>query len=233
MCGRYYIDQEEDQIEIRKILTELNQRYKANPLLSSMKLGEIFPTNTVPVLAATSREDHETRETMLPIGSDMVADSQPELMTWGFPMWNRPGVLINARAETAAQKPTFRQAVQTNRILVPASAYFEWTLQPEHGQTRTRQGKTKMCIRLENGGPLWMAGLAREEKQADGISRSVFVIITRPAEAEILPIHDRMPLILNTHNAYNWIYDNAAALQMLQSPPRARMTAIDAFEMTI
>jgi putative SOS response-associated peptidase YedK len=102
VCGRYYL--EEENLEIKKIIGQINARYQGNPLLSLMKTGEIFPTNIVPVLTA----------------------SFPELMGWGFTNAAGKGRIINARAETLTEKPMFRQHFLKDRCLIPASYYFEW-----------------------------------------------------------------------------------------------------------
>jgi putative SOS response-associated peptidase YedK len=104
VCGRYYLALEEENLEIKKIIGQINTRYHGSPLLALMKTGEIFPTNIVPVLIA----------------------SFPELMGWGFTRTGGKGRVINARAETVTEKPMFRQHFLRNRCLIPSSYYFEW-----------------------------------------------------------------------------------------------------------
>lgn len=82
MCGRYQFTAEESQ-DIRNIIAEVERKCG----VTGMKTGEVYPTNRVPVL--------------LPSGSDIV----PELLSWGFPNFRNKGVIINARAETAKEKP--------------------------------------------------------------------------------------------------------------------------------
>src|SRR5450756_1895017 len=97
MCGRYYIADEEEIIEMREILEKINKRYADSSERASMKTGEIFPTNVAPIL---------------------VADQQitrANLMTWGFPRWQGSGVVINARAETIAEKQMFRTSIANRR----------------------------------------------------------------------------------------------------------------------
>lgn len=209
MCGRYYVDQEEDQIEIRKILTELNQRYRDRSGLSGLKTGEIFPTDRVPVL--TGDESFSAGESV----AGLPAGTRAEIMQWGFPGFGQNSrVLINARAETAAEKPMFRNAVKNGRMLVLASSYFEWQ-KPE---------KIKMQISLPQSRLLLMAGLWRSFRSDSGELINSFVIITRPAEDTIAAIHDRMPLILPSDLAAMWLFDDRAALHMLQQPPAVQVT---------
>jgi len=97
MCGRYYIDDEEDIIEMREIIQKVNDRFKDTPELATMKTGEIFPTNIVPILIAEG------------------SSKRASLMKWGYPRWDESGVIINARAETAIDKPMFKKGIESKR----------------------------------------------------------------------------------------------------------------------
>ena len=81
MCGRYSLFNEQDNTEIQSIIRKVNQQYPDTPI----KTGEIFPTNTVPIIIASG---------------DRL---QPMPCVWGFPQYSGNGVIINARAETAAE----------------------------------------------------------------------------------------------------------------------------------
>ena len=133
MCGRYYI--EVDNMEIIKMVQEAQRRLK-NPALS-LRIGEIYPTNIVPVL-------------------NMQRESFP--MKWGFKRFDGDGVIINARSETAAQKNMFHKPLHEGRCLIPASGYFEWQQRPD--------GK-KQKYAFSAGSPLYMAGLYRTEKEGE------------------------------------------------------------------
>jgi len=161
MCGRYYIASEDDHMAIKEIIEEINNKYKGTPELSDMKTGEIRPADIAPVITAQS----------------------PVLMKWGFTRRDGKGLVINARLETAAEKPMFRHAFAGKRCLIPASWYFEWE---KHGAARQ-----KYAIGLRE--PIFMAGLYRIDNDKM-IPR--FVILTRPAAPEIAFIHNRMPVIL-------------------------------------
>jgi len=104
MCGRYYVDTGADDPEIRRIIDEVNEKYRDTPQLSAMKTGEIFPADTAPVLVP----------------------GQSALMKWGFARFDLKGKVINARAETLRDKPMFQKLFEGKRCLVPASWYFEW-----------------------------------------------------------------------------------------------------------
>ncbi len=128
MCGRYtgYVDECE---ELKTIYTEAVRRYPGVKFHS----GEIFPTNTVPLLTGQ-------REGLAPVPG-----------TWGYPGYNGKGVIINARAETAGVKPTFADSLRYRRCVVPTTGYFEWS-----GEKR------KFLFRQPNRTILYLAGLYRE-----------------------------------------------------------------------
>ena len=204
MCGRYYVGSEEDQQEIREILTELNRRYHDRPVLSKLGNGEIFPTQFAPVII----NDPDQQEV------------RAAIMSWGFPA---PGAkrqsIINARSETANIKPMFKKAVEHGRLIVPATSYFEW-------QKHEDGSKTKQRISPANGEMLRMAGLWRVFIDSSGERLISFVIITRPASAELAYIHDRMPLILNSEESAAWLEHADIARQFLAMPPEPDLAAI-------
>lgn len=175
MCGRYFIDGDDLPEELERILEELNRKNKPKNLKTS---GEIFPSDVVPVLANSRRQD-----------------VQPFAMRWGYSFpGGRP--VINARAETAAEKPLFRDGMRQRRCLIPASSYFEW--ERRDGQ------KTKYAIRPAGAEMLYLAGIYHLENH-DGAIIPSFAILTRSAAPEIAFIHDRMPVILPPDCARDWL----------------------------
>ena len=123
MCGRYYI--EIDNEELQSIVAAVERK-------TSVKTGEIYPTNTVPVLAPNG---------------NMTA------MRWGFPKYDGKGEIINARSETAAEKNMFKNPMTEGRCLIPASWYYEWEKQGAK--------KVKYSLFSSDNKPLWLAGLSR------------------------------------------------------------------------
>lgn len=105
MCGRFYVE-EEDNEEILRIIRNLDKRFQGE---KAIKTGEVFPTNTAAVLTAE--------------GDSCV----PAAMTWGFPGFKNSEVLINARSETAKEKAMFSEPLLTKRIVIPATGFFEWS----------------------------------------------------------------------------------------------------------
>jgi putative SOS response-associated peptidase YedK len=196
MCGRYYIEQEEDLAEMRQILTEVNRRYQGTEALSAMRTGEIAPSHVVPALRLS--------------GETVVAD----LVQWGFLRFQGSGLVINARAETAAEKPMFRDALRQGRILVPANAFFEW-----RHDASGRAGQ-KMKLSLSREPTFYMAGLARfftEPGQA-AWQLDRFVILTTAANDSVRPVHDRMPVIVPRDQLRSYLQDEAAARLLLARP---------------
>ena len=171
MCGRYFIDwQAGDFPFIRKELEEHFPRER-------WKKGEIFPTDRVPLLREGLRA--------------FLAD-------WGFP--TRQGrLLINARVETAFEKPFFAESFASRRCIVPASGFFEWGT--------FDGGKQKYYFRDPQRETLYMGGIFREFRD-----RRQFVILTKAAEGEAQKIHSRMPLLLLPSECEEWIRDDAFAL---------------------
>lgn len=120
--------------------------------------------------------------------------------TWGMaPPWaSRP--LINAMAETVAQKPTFRRAFQSGRLLVPVSGFYEWA---------TIAGRKRpYFIHPAKGEHWWFAGV--------GDASGAFVVITTAANQAMAELHHRMPAILGEEDLQAWL-DPAAAPEALQA----------------
>ncbi|NCA98434.1 MAG: SOS response-associated peptidase [Clostridia bacterium] len=197
MCGRYYIEVESDLVEIRKILTDLNERFADRPALARLKSGEIFPTDIVPVI----------RPWATPEGIKLL----PDLMQWGFA---EPYPLINARAETADSKPTFRNSFQEHRVLVPATAFFEWQQPAQAGQK-----KTKLKLSRPQETVFYMAGLYRPLAPENNPLQLTgqFVILTSAANESIRPIHDRMPLIVPRTLLRSYLQDINQARDLLHA----------------
>lgn len=120
--------------------------------------------------------------------------NQLDFYTWGLiPSWAKDpqigGRLINARAETLAEKPAFRVAFRRRRCLVLADGFYEWQ--------QTKGGpKTPMYIRLASGEPFAFAGLWEVWNSSDGSTILSCTIITTDPNELMEKIHNRMPVIL-------------------------------------
>lgn len=143
-----------------------------------------------------------------------------ELLHWGLiPHWARdPGIgakLINARAETVAEKPSFRSAFRRRRCLIPASGFYEWR--------RLGKDRQPYLIAREDGAPLCFAGLWERwnpgktaETQVDSCT-----IVTVAAPADLHAIHDRMPAVLSREAQASWLdrdEEDAGRLASLLAP---------------
>ncbi len=126
-------------------------------------------------------------------------------MKWGLvPAWAKDAQIgsrmINARAETLAEKPSFRQAYAKRRCLIPADGFYEWQ--------RPAGGKgpgIPYHIHLLEGRPFFIAGLWESWQGTEAPPLLTFTIITTQANALVEPIHDRMPVLLTGDQAWDWI----------------------------
>lgn len=185
MCTRYYIDDKDP--EMIPVIKEMKEaalyqtflRKQTSPIISS---GEIFPTNIVPVIAP----DRNGNRAVYP-------------MKWGYQL-QQGKPLVNARSETAAQKPTFREDWMRHRCIIPSSWYFEWKHPKEDDASAEKRKPEKYMFQTEGSTVTWLCGLYRIE---NGLP--YFVILTKDAEGELKDIHDRMPLILPKEKIVDWI----------------------------
>ncbi len=151
-----------------------------------------------------------------------------EFFRWGLiPGWAKdPAIghrMINARAETLAEKPSFRTPLRRRRCLILADGFYEWRKDPG-GKT-----KTPMYIRLSNGAPFAFAGLWDLWRGPDDSPVTSCTIITTSPNDLLAPIHNRMPVILPADAYEQWLDPDeqpADRLTPLLNPyPAREMTA--------
>ena len=159
MCGRYQFTASRNDPYLRAVLKQMDARFP-----NSYQTGDVHPGDRAVGIVANS-------DKLLAVPA-----------VFGWPSYDKK-LLINARAETAAQKPTFSEALRLRRIVLPASGFYEWTHDDAHLQ---------YFFDLENRTVFYLAGLYRID---DGVLR--FVILTRAANESMRPVHDRMPVILS------------------------------------
>jgi putative SOS response-associated peptidase YedK len=147
---------------------------------------------------------------------------------WGLvPSWAKdPQIgsrMINARAETLAEKPSFRTAFRRRRCLIPADGFFEWQ------QATGEKSRTPMYIRLKSGKPFAFAGLWERWQSPDGSELFSCTIITTRPNSLMKPIHDRMPVILPEEFYPHWLdpaeADTHQLASLLEPYPPELMTA--------
>jgi putative SOS response-associated peptidase YedK len=193
MCGRFILFTGEEYAELQAIIREIEVSNKKS--ISTMKTGEIFPTDMVPVIT-----------------KDENNNPSFDLFKWGFPNYNQSrssGILINARGETIEEKPTFKKLLYTKRCLIPACGFFEWK--------KTDKKKDKYLIKPEAYSFFYMAGLYNSFVDKYGEPYAGFVIITTEASEAMQSIHNRMPIIITSKKeAYKWI-DNSNNLAQIKS----------------
>ena len=148
-----------------------------------------------------------------------------ELLRWGLiPSWaDDPGIgsrMINARAETAPEKPSFRRAFRERRCLIPADGFYEWK--------RTNGTKQPYYIRMREGRPFAFAGLWESWKDDGGPEIRSCAILTTAPNALAGEIHDRMPVILPAGSYDAWLDPEAEReelVALLAPYPEAEMEA--------
>lgn len=181
MCGRFYVPADDSNEELQRIINHLN-RVKGTPV----KTGEVCPTDVAAVIA-----------------NSKAMNPTPFAMKWGYTMDNRAPI-INARSESAAEKPLFRDGMQQRRCLIPAAHYFEWE--------RMGKQKVKNAIKPVGSEVMYMAGIYRISNGA-----AEFTILTREPGECIRHIHDRMPVILPKDATTDWLNPKFNALEVLQA----------------
>jgi putative SOS response-associated peptidase YedK len=209
-----------DELELRSIVEAVERSARGIYQQLSLKTeGEVFPSDIVPV---------------------QVGEGQYQPMKWGFAGHDKR-LIINARSETAAAKPLFKEAMAERRCLIPASGYFEWQKADSGkagsatlGKAKTSKAskhKTKYAFTLPSG-LMYLAGCYRQEKDVPVPS---FVILTRDASEGIQHIHDRMPVIFSRANGLIWLrgdgtglLDAAGALGMAETNVLYREAEVDA-----
>ena len=197
MCGRYYL------ISPAEIVATRFHAGEAPPLRPRYNLT---PQQEAPVVV-----DGGTRRVVL--------------MKWGLvPFWSKEAAagarMINARAETAPEKPSFRGPFRKQRALVPADGFYEWKREGER--------KRPFALRLASGEPFAMAGLWDRWRAPDGAELLTFTILTTSANPLVAAVHDRMPVILPPESEAAWLDPKSLpeALKALLVPYAGRMEAI-------
>lgn len=151
--------------------------------------------------------------------TDIVPSQQPpvlrlqsermllEPMRWGIPGADKK-LLINARAETVLERPMFRESFLYRRLIIPAAGFYEWSA-----------AKEKAEFTRPDAEAMFLAGFYN---LYEGENR--FIILTVPANISVVPVHDRMPLILEPDVLQKWLSSTPEAEQMLGSmmPPLVR-----------
>jgi putative SOS response-associated peptidase YedK len=136
-----------------------------------------------------------------------------DILHWGLiPSWSQdPSIgarMINARAETVAEKPAFRSAFRRRRCLIPADGFYEWRKLPERRQP--------YLFRLPDGSLMGLAGLWEHWESPDGSAVESCTILTTEANEVVRPIHARMPVILRPESFEAWLDPEVQSRDVLE-----------------
>ena len=206
MCGRFTLTADPDVIR---------EAFALGPA-STPALAEIAP-----------RYNIAPSQPVAVVAADSTGARKLEFFKWGLvPVWAKdPKIgykLINARAETLAEKPSFRTALKKRRCLILADGFYEWQ--------KDGKAKTPMHIQLKSGEPFAFAGLYEFWKlpDSDAFLKSCVIITTAP-NSLMEKIHDRMPAILNPKDYDLWLTPGELpaekSLPLLKSYAAAQMKA--------
>ena len=182
MCGRFFVD-EETAREIEKVIHNVDLQ------IQRMRTGDIFPSQPAGILIQCGKRREQTAE----IASGSISPAlELKEMQWGFPQYQKKGLLINARAETALERRTFCDSVRYRRCIIPAKHFYEWD-----------SDKNKVTFFREDRPILFMAGFYNWFQNEE-----CFMILTTQANASVSPVHNRMPVVLDESELEDWVYDD-------------------------
>ncbi|RPH19889.1 MAG: SOS response-associated peptidase [Alteromonadaceae bacterium TMED7] len=182
MCGRFSINK-----AITPIISEL-----FNVDFSAEENFNVSPSQSIStIIKGKLNNSHESNYSQINA-------------LWGIkPTWSKK-LIINAQAETVATKPTFKQAFQTQRCLVPCNGWFEW---------RTEEGKkVKYFFEHANKMPLYMAGILFQHEQTE------LVTLTTEPNNTCSPYHKRMPALVLARDKDDWFNSPVQELETLLRP---------------
>ena len=190
MCGRFTLTVSPDQLE------------------------QAFPGLTIAGQAPQPRYNIAPSQPVAAIPND--GKFRLDYFSWGLvPFWAKdPNIgnrMINARAETAHEKPSFRAAFRYRRCLIPADGFYEWKKTP--GQ----KTKIPMYIRLKSGKPFALAGLWEDWNSPDGSNILSCTILTTEPNELVGEIHNRMPVMLPPAAYDLWLTPGEADARQLKA----------------
>ena len=185
------------------------------------KLIELFQLNDLPTLSprfnvAPTQQILIIRLSSLAEPGNAPVSRQAQMARWGLvPFWAKDlsigNRMLNARSETVAEKPAFRQAFQKRRCLVPADGFYEW-------EPLAVKQKQPWLIHMPDQLPFAMAGLWESWKSPDNSDDLLIscTVLTTEANADMRPIHDRMPVILQPEQYDTWLSADSSLTQRSQ-----------------
>ena len=173
------------------------------------KVAEKFKVEEVPPLA--ERFNVAPTQDVLTV-REASAGREATFLKWGLvPHWAKdPAIgnkLINARAETVTEKPSYREAFTRRRCLIPLDGFYEWS--------RRGERKRPFYFRMRDGEPFAVAGLW-ERWEGDGRSLETCTLLTTEANTLLAPYHERMPVILRPEDYDLWLDAEVRRVELLR-----------------
>ena len=205
MCGKYYAD--------REFIPHLSTLFKENGIIVDRELKEEWERV---LLDETYDKDISPTERAVTISASkdgLVASK----MKWGFRDPYHDTLVINARSETAAAKPMFRDSVRERRCVIPASGYYEWD-----------RSKSRYRFTRPDGGLVLLAGIYRQE-----LTEPHFTILTSEANDCMKPVHPRMPVTIGQDEIKRWITDQDSIDEILCRRQEELLREQDSGQMTL
>ncbi|WP_086828459.1 SOS response-associated peptidase [Allokutzneria sp. NRRL B-24872] len=183
----------------------------------------VAPTKHVPAIVTRHPRDAEGEP-----DPDSVVRSV-RMMRWGLvPMWAKDlsvgSRMINARVESAAEKPAFRKAFARRRCLIPADGWYEWQVDGDR--------KQPFFMTPEDGSVLAIAGVwetwRSPKSSADELPVVTFAVLTRDSFGQLAEVHDRMPVMLPQHAWAAWLDpDSADPSELVAEPDEALYAGLE------
>ena len=183
MCGRFTLSYKADEIQLTLGLTGMPDEWQPR-------------YNIAPTQAIAAVLDNKEKKI--------------EFLYWGLvPGWAKDisigARMINARAETIMDKPSYKSAFQRRRCLILADGFYEWKKSKGKGPSQP------YYFQLKNGEPFAFAGIWERWLPPDGSELLSGSIITCAANDVVAPIHDRMPVILDKNSMWSWLEEHSGA----------------------
>ena len=196
MCGR---------MVVTRSAREIADEFEVSEAAAACELGPRY--NVAP------------SQDILALRADASGDRQLAVLHWGLiPSWSKQRStgyrMINARSETAAEKPSFREALRKRRCIVPIEGFYEWQAPPKG----TKQAKVPHFFRHPEGRGLAIAGLWESWTDvATGEVVESCTLLTTEANRDVRPVHHRMPVFLPDSEFARWLDPACEDVQQIES----------------
>lgn len=176
MCGRFMLDSDIEDI--------LRQYRILNREVDDYNKGDFYPSQNAPIILKDEGNSLKSAK-------------------WGFPFYGKKRFVINARAESIADKQMFKNSFYSARCIIPANLFYEWK---DEGNKK----KVKYGIYLKDKSIMSLGGIFKLIPDEKGNKKLSFVIITTEANSRMKDIHFRMPLMIDDETLDYWLDNNTS-----------------------